>query len=108
MVVRGDYLKVQKKSCKSFDLQDFAEREGFEPPVPLGTTVFKTVVIDHSTISPCKMTSLVFLSGCKGTTIFSFCQIFMKLFLIFLKKSGYTYACRAVYRAVYTKTGLPP
>ena len=30
----------------------FAEREGFEPPVPLGTTVFKTVVIDHSTISP--------------------------------------------------------
>ena len=52
MVVRGDYLKVQKKSCKSFDLQDFAEREGFEPPVPLGTTVFKTVVIDHSTISP--------------------------------------------------------
>ena len=25
----------------------------------------------------------------------------MKLFLIFLKKSGYTYACRAVYRAVY-------
>ena len=31
---------------------DGAEREGFEPPVPLGTTVFKTVVIDHSTISP--------------------------------------------------------
>ena len=29
-----------------------AEREGFEPPVPLSTTVFKTVVIDHSTISP--------------------------------------------------------
>ena len=99
----------KEKSCKSFDLQDYvAEREGFEPPVPLGTTVFKTVVIDHSTISPCKMTSLVFLSGCKGTTIFSFCQIFMKLFLIFLKKSGYTYACRAVCRAVYTKTGLPP
>ena len=23
-----------------------AEREGFEPPVPLSTTVFKTVVID--------------------------------------------------------------
>ena len=30
----------------------FAEREGFEPPVPLGTPVFKTGVIDHSTISP--------------------------------------------------------
>ena len=30
----------------------FAEREGFEPPVPLSTAVFKTAVIDHSTISP--------------------------------------------------------
>ncbi len=30
-----------------------AEREGFEPPVPCGTSVFKTDVIDHSTISPC-------------------------------------------------------
>ena len=27
-------------------------REGFEPPAPLSATVFKTVVIDHSTISP--------------------------------------------------------
>ena len=108
MVVRGDYLKVQKKSCKSFDLQDFAEREGFEPPVPLGTTVFKTVVIDHSTISPCKMTSLVFFSGCKGTTIFSFCQIFMKLFLIFLKKVVLRMLVGLFIGAVYTKTGLPP
>ena len=30
----------------------FAESEGFEPPVPLSTAVFKTAVIDHSTISP--------------------------------------------------------
>ena len=42
----------KEKSCKSFDLQDSAEREGFEPPVPLSTAVFKTAVIDHSTISP--------------------------------------------------------
>ena len=40
-VLRISYLRILK-----------AEREGFEPPVPLGTTVFKTVVIDHSTISP--------------------------------------------------------
>ena len=41
-----------------------AEREGFEPPVPLGTVVFKTTVIDHSTISPV----LYYLeSGCKGS-----------------------------------------
>ena len=40
-----------------------AEREGFEPPVPLGTVVFKTTVIDHSTISPVNFLEI----GCKGT-----------------------------------------
>lgn len=29
-----------------------AEKEGFEPPVPHSTTVFKTVAIDHSATSP--------------------------------------------------------
>ena len=29
-----------------------AEREGFEPPVLLQTTVFKTAAFDHSAISP--------------------------------------------------------
>ena len=43
-----------------------AEREGFEPPVPLSTTVFKTVVIDHSTISPVPD---ILESGCKGSTL---------------------------------------
>ena len=58
-----------------------AEREGFEPPVPLSTTVFKTVVIDHSTISPfVGKTSFVFKSECKGRQIFSFRQIFRDIF----------------------------
>ena len=53
VIFEGHGRIIIKKSCKSFDLRDsVAEREGFEPPVPLGTTVFKTVVIDHSTISP--------------------------------------------------------
>ena len=30
----------------------FAERRGFEPRVPRGTTVFKTAAIDHSATSP--------------------------------------------------------
>ena len=29
-----------------------AEDEGFEPPVPCGTTVFKTAAIDHSANPP--------------------------------------------------------
>ena len=30
-----------------------AEREGFEPPEPCGSAVFKTAAIDHSATSPC-------------------------------------------------------
>ena len=46
-------MTKKKKSCKSCDLQDsVAEREGFEPPVPLSTPVFKTGAFDHSAISP--------------------------------------------------------
>ncbi len=29
-----------------------AEGEGFEPPVPFGTTVFKTAAFDHSANPP--------------------------------------------------------
>ena len=62
LVQRLDYFRplfVRGQNEKAAQLSEFqiaaplrAEREGFEPPVPLGTTVFKTVVIDHSTISP--------------------------------------------------------
>ena len=31
---------------------DDAEKEGFEPPEPFSSTVFKTAAIDHSAISP--------------------------------------------------------
>ena len=44
-------LGVQKKE-RSLRTSFFAEREGFEPPVPLSTSVFKTGAIDHSATSP--------------------------------------------------------
>ena len=45
--------KVDETVKKELSIAElFAEREGFEPPVPLSTVVFKTTVIDHSTISP--------------------------------------------------------
>ena len=47
----------------------FAEREGFEPPVPLGTVVFKTTVIDHSTISP------VLVCPKAGAKVQIFCEL---------------------------------
>ena len=55
VIFEGHARIIIKKSRKSCDLQDtIAEREGFEPPVPCGTPVFKTGVFDHSTISPYK------------------------------------------------------
>ena len=46
-------LNAKKELSEIAKLLLVAEREGFEPPVPLSTAVFKTAVIDHSTISPC-------------------------------------------------------
>ena len=37
---------------EAFQLPFLAEREGFEPPVPFSTSVFKTGAIDHSATSP--------------------------------------------------------
>ena len=36
-----------KRFSEGFDTSQ-AESEGFEPPVPRGTTVFKTAAFDHS------------------------------------------------------------
>ncbi len=44
-------IQAQKKGLL-FSKPFVAEREGFEPPVPRGTTVFKTAAFDHSAISP--------------------------------------------------------
>lgn len=43
---------IKKGLVKKPDLHFVAENEGFEPPVPRGTTVFKTAAIDHSANSP--------------------------------------------------------
>ena len=74
--------RIHKKS-NPCGLLFLAEREGFEPPVPLSTVVFKTTVIDHSTISPV----LRFLEiGCKGTAILWINQILKQLFCYFDRK----------------------
>ena len=58
-----------------------AEREGFEPPEPLSSTVFKTAAIDHSAISP----SVYAESGAKLRMFFDSAN----LFACFLKKRVY-------------------
>jgi hypothetical protein len=52
-----------KKSLPNYGrLFWLAEREGFEPPVPLGTSVFKTGAFNRSATSP--------LRGAKLTNMF--------------------------------------
>ena len=74
----------KKTSPVGLVLHFFAEREGFEPPEPLSSTVFKTAAIDHSAISPFSNVLVMHIahkiylnnatlhrmtnSGCKGTT----------------------------------------
>ena len=47
-----------------------AEKEGFEPPVPRGTTVFKTAAFDHSAISPERDKSRIIFQTAKGFLYF--------------------------------------
>ncbi len=54
-------------SARSVSDGHSAEREGFEPPAPLSAAVFKTAVIDHSTISPGILSGHTsFQKRCKG------------------------------------------
>ena len=53
VIFEGHARVIIKKSPVNLSTyRTLAEREGFEPPVPRGTPVFKTGVFDHSTISP--------------------------------------------------------
>lgn len=47
-------VSVARLPLGDFLVENLAEREGFEPPVPFrGTAVFETAAFDHSAISPC-------------------------------------------------------
>ena len=80
---KGIKKEVSKKSGCAFRHTHFlfilAEREGFEPPVPLSTTVFKTAAIDHSAISPKLPFRSAFLQKrCKVTAFFLFCKVLLE------------------------------
>lgn len=63
------------------NIMHYAEKEGFEPPEVLPSTVFKTAAFDRSAISPIAQLLLSFqLCGCKGTTIFIICKFFSNYF----------------------------
>ena len=45
-------MQKEKSGRKSLIFSILAEAEGFEPPEPFSSTVFKTAAIDHSANSP--------------------------------------------------------
>ena len=66
-----------------------AEREGFEPPDPLRSTVFKTAAIDHSATSPSPPR---LLWDCKGRNYFCISKFIFKKFDFFCKKASFSAA----------------
>ena len=57
------FVTLKLKKALQISVTPFsAEREGFEPPDPLRSTVFKTAAFDHSAISPVVVLKLNFLS----------------------------------------------
>ena len=65
-----DIKNKRYREIDTFLLRNLAEREGFEPPEPRSSTVFKTAAIDHSATSPKD----------KSTPFFLIHQIFFKIF----------------------------
>ena len=50
--MRAPFIWTNKKTRALRGFLFLAEKEGFEPPVPCGTLVFKTSAFDRSAISP--------------------------------------------------------
>ena len=83
--LRQRYKNKRYRFLDTFLLRDLAEREGFEPPEPRSSTVFKTAAIDHSATSPRDKSITSFLIyQTKNENIFKF---FLSTPLIALKLS---------------------
>ena len=81
--------KKEGASCIMVHLLDSfsAERQGFEPRVPRGTTVFKTAAIDHSATSPKLPEELFFSKAMQRYGYFLNMQISNRFFDYFFSLS---------------------
>ena len=74
----GTFGELKLKKALQISVTPFsAESEGFEPPDPLRSTVFKTAAFDHSANSPI---CVPFVRDCKGTKKFETCKFFFDFF----------------------------
>ena len=93
----GTFGELKLKKALQISVTPFsAESEGFEPPDPLRSTVFKTAAFDHSANSPrcfrvgilSRWSHFLLLRDCKGTNNFETCKFFLHFFVFFLKDSS--------------------
>ena len=83
-------------SCCRFFIHS-AEREGFEPPEPCSSTVFKTAAIDHSAIFPGTKVARFFHSAKSSPRLFSArAEPDFKLRTLFLTFRKIPYLCQQV------------
>ena len=92
--------ELKKKSGSQIPVSHFfAESEGFEPPDPLRSTVFKTAAFDHSANSPILFP---FVRDCKGTNKFEICKYSARKFAKRYKKDA-TYKAASFFSSCVKK-----
>ena len=81
----------------------FAEKEGFEPPDLLQSTVFKTAAFDRSAISPvCRFHYLIASANIR--TFFGYANVFLEKMQLFFKELFNCFICFALHRKVFCVT----
>ena len=81
-----------------------AEREGFEPPEPRSSTVFKTAAIDHSAISPMHLKHCAFLQKrCKCICFFCYYKQFHQLLFLFFITSYLSISILLINTRIHTR-----
>ena len=94
--LRQRYKNKRYRFLDTFLLRGLAEREGFEPPEPRSSTVFKTAAIDHSATSP-KDKSIAFFLNHQ-----IFLQLFLIIFAIILQPSIYQHITQAIFFSYFS------
>ena len=78
----------------------FAEKEGFEPPDLLQSTVFKTAAFDRSAISPvCRYHFVIASTNIR--TFFGYASVFLKKMQLFLKELFNCFICFALHEKLF-------
>ena len=77
----GVLIHFSQTQTSNLRVARLAEREGFEPPAPLSAPVFKTGVIDHSTISPYSWHCLGLKADAKVVLSFETCKFLFDFFV---------------------------